>query len=634
MKLSSALIFLMVSSATMAAYRDCPHIDDFMTSNRDLFEPTYSFERLVAKDDPKLGMSKEKMDYFLGGGAFGSVFKIAFKNPTHRSRIAMKTVKFDAKDAKLIKLLDIEMSHLSNFHQKQKLYFMKYFGCAKYTNEDSNAFLFIERLQESLKHVIRNDKNDNISFYNKLEMLLMVTRALRYMESWNLVHLDIKPDNIMISHVGNQMIIKVIDYGFVLGHKVWAQRGSTYYQDPMMTMSLYQTSARSDIYSLVLTLEDVLTNFDTHRKYNEVCGKVNPKINECRTWRIELIGKKLNNTENNTNAATNQTTWDMITVYQMIYDVVSRPAAHNISLTNIHNTLEAIIRRNNPASLYLSENVSALEELVIESERADLVFATSPKIEPARLLQKTVSMAQLGASTNLLPITILDKVTIVNKKPAGELHPQALKEIEDYTKKLTENAATQPRVNDVPARAASVYTRLADLNNKYGHQTHRSSTVGNLKDVVTPLRLSSKTHRSTKTKVPAVTKAQPAAEQKIHQEIIQEAPHENSEVVKPGRRTFIDNKNEKKAAVPEFANMKELNNYYKELNQKHHSDHIKLNKIKTEETEARKKQKQKVVGLLQRVIGEKNKKRIVTVENKKQQALVTKVRAHEDRLVV
>lgn len=53
-------------------------------------------------------------------------------------------------------------------------------------------------------------RKKTLSLLSKMYLLLSITMGLRYLETYNVVHLDVKPNNIMIAPGLN---VKIIDFG-------------------------------------------------------------------------------------------------------------------------------------------------------------------------------------------------------------------------------------------------------------------------------------------------------------------------------------------------------------------------------------------------------------------------------------
>ena len=49
-----------------------------------------------------------------------------------------------------------------------------------------------------------------MSFHTKIYFSVVIAQSLRYLKEYNIVHLDLKPSNIMLS---KKLSIKIIDFG-------------------------------------------------------------------------------------------------------------------------------------------------------------------------------------------------------------------------------------------------------------------------------------------------------------------------------------------------------------------------------------------------------------------------------------
>jgi len=50
----------------------------------------------------------------------------------------------------------------------------------------------------------------SLSLYSKIYILFMLIQAARYLKLYNIVHLDLKPNNVMVSKT---LMTKLIDFG-------------------------------------------------------------------------------------------------------------------------------------------------------------------------------------------------------------------------------------------------------------------------------------------------------------------------------------------------------------------------------------------------------------------------------------
>lgn len=287
--------------------------------------------------------------------------------------MVVKIIKFPNGSARHAANLDKELYFLTNLYKKSNLYFLKYYTCARYQDSDTKVFLVTEKMDQPLSYGKFKRELETMNLYTKLEILLMVTRALRFLESYKITHLDVKPGNIMINKVNEVWVPKLIDYGLIKKHGQPNKNSTAYYMDPAST----ETSARSDIYSLVMTFEDILTNFDTLRRVREYANKQEGEgekidLAKYRPYTVSLIQANLEIMKEKRNLGIDPSMKDQIAVYEMINNVVSYPKEHTLTLTVIRNTLEQIIRGNKPESIYLTENLHQLEALVLKSKESDV----------------------------------------------------------------------------------------------------------------------------------------------------------------------------------------------------------------------------------------------------------------------
>lgn len=117
---------------------------------------------------------------------------------------------------------------------------------------------------KTLKEMIRD--SEKLPALQVLDLLIEITKGLEYIHANNLIHRDIKPDNIMIDHDGN---LKIADLGIALDANEGETNDSTeegqrrivgtpHYISPEQVRGK-GIDARSDIYSLGATAFHMLT---------------------------------------------------------------------------------------------------------------------------------------------------------------------------------------------------------------------------------------------------------------------------------------------------------------------------------------------------------------------------------------
>jgi serine/threonine-protein kinase len=128
-----------------------------------------------------------------------------------------------------------------------------------FIQKDNTCFLVMEYLEgQTLENYI-NHVTGPIPETQAIHIILHVLAGVQYAHENHVLHLDLKPSNIMITKEGN---IKLIDFGISVkfleankGHIM----GSPLYMSPEQTEGGAQIDTRSDIYSLGITFFQMLT---------------------------------------------------------------------------------------------------------------------------------------------------------------------------------------------------------------------------------------------------------------------------------------------------------------------------------------------------------------------------------------
>jgi serine/threonine-protein kinase len=135
-------------------------------------------------------------------------------------------------------------------------------------SEDGIVFLVMEFLHGStLKEVVRN--NGPLPLQRVVEIMRQVCGALEAAHAENVVHRDLKSDNIMLLDVAEGDWIKVLDFGIAKIQEPEARDagltapdliiGTPQYMSPEQCSQSSEIDGRSDIYSLGVILYELLT---------------------------------------------------------------------------------------------------------------------------------------------------------------------------------------------------------------------------------------------------------------------------------------------------------------------------------------------------------------------------------------
>ncbi|KAF9127452.1 Suppressor of Sensor Kinase (SLN1) [Mortierella sp. 14UC] len=142
-----------------------------------------------------------QMAKYIGSGTFGTVY--LGTNSDTGELIAVKEIRFQNASMSLVKSIHDEMRVMKMLHHP---------NIVRYDNIEVHrhkVFIFMEYCQGgSLADLLEHGRIEDekvIKFYTH-QML----KGLAYLHSENVVHRDVKPDNVLLDHLGN---IKFVDFG-------------------------------------------------------------------------------------------------------------------------------------------------------------------------------------------------------------------------------------------------------------------------------------------------------------------------------------------------------------------------------------------------------------------------------------
>ncbi len=133
---------------------------------------------------------------------------------------------------------------------------------AKYLNKGTDAdgpYIIYEYADGlPLREIITSNPASVRNKNNLKKILKQILEALIYLHSHQLYHLDLKPENIIITHKGKN--VKIIDFGLsATGADIKLHGGTEKYASPEQTLSKANTDGRSDIYSFGMVALELLT---------------------------------------------------------------------------------------------------------------------------------------------------------------------------------------------------------------------------------------------------------------------------------------------------------------------------------------------------------------------------------------
>lgn len=192
----------------------------------------------------------------IGRGGMGVVFKALDDNLD--KIVALKMIDpFLAKDENFTRRFKTEAKALAKLENPYIV------GVHALRNTEAGLFMVMEYVESRpLSHYIRD--NGPFSVREAVSVLKQLLDAIGHAHQVGVIHRDIKPSNILLCDNGK---VKVTDFGLakVVQQKdgastvTQARAGTLYYMSPEQIKGLKNVDIRSDLYSLGMTLYEMLT---------------------------------------------------------------------------------------------------------------------------------------------------------------------------------------------------------------------------------------------------------------------------------------------------------------------------------------------------------------------------------------
>lgn len=101
-----------------------------------------------------------------------------------------------------------EKEILMRIKNGMSLFLSKYYLNIEKTNEENE--LMMDYIKYPSLSAFMQDHRETISYQTKICLAYMIAQALRFLQDYQITHLDLKPSNIMLS---TKMLVKIIDFG-------------------------------------------------------------------------------------------------------------------------------------------------------------------------------------------------------------------------------------------------------------------------------------------------------------------------------------------------------------------------------------------------------------------------------------
>ncbi|NWI76539.1 E2AK2 kinase, partial [Dryoscopus gambensis] len=202
----------------------------------------------------------------IGEGGFGNVFKATSK--CDKTTYAIKRVEFTEKvEREAEGLARLTHENIVRYHSSWKGYdYIKYPNSSRNSNKKI-CCLFIQMEfceQGTLEKWIEENRKDRKYYEMARNKFSQIVKGVEYIHSENLIHRDLKPQNIFISHDDK---IKIGDFGLVTSvafETLTENRGTKSYMAPEQFGAKYGKEV--DIYALGLIWFEILSAFTCHEK--------------------------------------------------------------------------------------------------------------------------------------------------------------------------------------------------------------------------------------------------------------------------------------------------------------------------------------------------------------------------------
>ncbi|KAL5006975.1 hypothetical protein ScPMuIL_015781 [Solemya velum] len=192
----------------------------------------------------------------IGAGSFGEVYKVRSKEDGKQYAIKRSQERFRGESDRRRKLEEVAKHEKLPPHPNCVRFYRAW-------EEKQHLYLQTELCKTSLSNLTENQHDiGEMVIWNYMVDLLM---AVKHLHDHNLVHMDIKPENIFISYEG---VCKLGDFGLVVdlskSHDMTeAQEGDPKYLAPELMESKFGKSA--DIFSLGMTILELASDLDLPR---------------------------------------------------------------------------------------------------------------------------------------------------------------------------------------------------------------------------------------------------------------------------------------------------------------------------------------------------------------------------------
>lgn len=228
-----------VSKIKLPELRECPTLPN----NLEEYAPLYYIDKLSIL--PIFNPENYTEMYDIGRGTYGKVVKV---RDSANKPYALKTIIKNDYVGEISQSLILELSILT---------------IAKHPN-----VLSVHAFNETgflLEYMNSDVKGAYMSSEERLTVVHCLIDAVKYLHNLGIVHMDIKPQNVLITQTNNDIFVKLGDFGTSRGSGITLMRTyepevyTLYYRAPEILLGAVHYDNRADIWALGCTLFEIIT---------------------------------------------------------------------------------------------------------------------------------------------------------------------------------------------------------------------------------------------------------------------------------------------------------------------------------------------------------------------------------------
>eukprot|EP00891_Asterochloris_glomerata_P007493 jgi/Astpho2/7493/e_gw1.00114.112.1_t len=228
-----------------------------------------------------------ELKHQIGSGSFAVVWEAVHRETGQV--VALKEIKMDKLNAKLRDNLKSEVAILQQIHHRNIVRLLDVM------QEGSNMFLAMEFCAGGdLAGYIRRWRR--VPEVTACAVMRQLAAGLRQLWSKNLVHRDLKPQNLLLSDNTPQAVLKIADFGFARNlepqNLAETMCGSPLYMAPEI-LQFHKYDAKADLWSVGTILFELLVGKPPFNSFNQMQLLQNIQRNEARIPDAQFEARRL-----------------------------------------------------------------------------------------------------------------------------------------------------------------------------------------------------------------------------------------------------------------------------------------------------------------------------------------------------